>query len=170
MCYTKYFKHPKCGCWSVKISKPCKKGRNFDNCPSFENGIARNPKYHPQEEADKGRCPKHNKKGANRKKVQMVSGVKHGFRWGRGPNESDFGIDVLCGDPKGLRKKKKKTKSDSEGSDSEDSAEEESEEEESEEESSEEESSEEEEEGEEKRKWKTKKSEPKYQLMLCTVM
>ncbi len=162
MCYTKYFKHPKCGCWSVKLSKPCKKGRNFSNCPTFENGIARNPKYHPREEADKGTCPKHDKKGANRKKVQMVSGVKHGFKWGRGPNESDFGVDVLCGDPKGLRKKKKTT-SDSEGSDSEDSLEEESEEEESEEEESEEEEEEEEER-------KKKKSEPKYQLMLCTVM
>ena len=168
MCYTKYFKHPKCGCWSVKLTKPCKEGLNFSNCPTFENGIARNPKYHPQEEADKGKCPKHDKKGANRKKVQMVSGAKHGFKWGRGPNESDFGIDILCGDPKGLRKKKKKIQSDSESSDSEDSGEEESEESESEEESEEEE--EEEEGGEKKRKRKMKKSEPKVQLMLCTVM
>lgn len=162
MCYTKYFKHPKCGCWSVKLAKPCKKGRNFTNCPTFRNGIARNPKYHPAEEANKGKCPKHDKKGANRKKVQMVSGVEHGFRWGRGPNESDFGVDVLWGDAKGLRKKRKKTQSDSEGSSSEDSGEE------SDEDSSEKEE-EEEEEGEKKRKWKAKKSEPQYQLV-CSVM
>ena len=128
----------------------------------FENGIARNPKFHPQEEADKGKCPKHDKKGANRKKVQMVSGAKHGFKWGCGPNESDFGIDVLCGNPKGLRKKKKKATSDSEGSESEDSEEDESEEEESEEDD--------EEEGEEKRKRKPIKLERKNQVVLCTVM
>ncbi|KAK0515389.1 hypothetical protein JMJ35_002768 [Cladonia borealis] len=169
MCYTKYFKHPKCGCWSVKLTKPCKKGRNFANCPMFENGIACNPKSHPQEEADKGKCPKHDKKGANRKKVQMVSGAKHGFKWGCGPNENDFGIDVLCGDPKGLREKEKKATSDSEGSESGDS-EEESEEEEFEEEESEEESSEEEEEGKKKRKRKPIKLERKNQVVLCTVM
>ena len=131
----------------------------------FENGVARNPQFHPQEEAKKSKCPKHDKKGANRKKVQMVSGAKHGFRWGCGPNESDFGIDVLCGDPKGLRKNKKKAASDSEESESEDSEEDESEEEES-----EEEESEEEEEPEERRKRKPIKLERKTQVVLCTVM
>ena len=168
MCYTKFFKHPKCGCWSVKISKPCKKGRNFQNCPTFENGIARNPKNHPRQLAEKGKCPWHNKKGANRKKEQMVSGVKRGVRWGRGPNESDFGVDILCGDPKGLRKKKR-TLSDSEESDSDDSEEEDSEEESEEEEEEEEEGEEEDEEGKDKRK-KRRKSKPEYQVMLCTVM
>ena len=162
MCYTKYFKHPKCGCWSVKISKPCKKGRNFQNCPTFENGIARNPKNHPREVAKKGKCPWHNKKGANRKKEQMVSGVKRGVKWGLGPNEGDFGIDILCGDPKALRKKKRKPKSDSEESDSEDSAEEDSPEEDSEEKS--------EEEDEKEEGGKRSKSKPEYQVMLCTVM
>ena len=95
----------------------------------------------------------------------MVSGAKHGFRWGCGPNESDFGIDVLCGDPKGLGRKKKKATSDSEGSESEDSEEDESESEES-----EEEESEEEEEGEKKRKRKPIKLERKTQIVLCTVM
>ena len=135
----------------------------------FENGIARNPKFHPQEEADKGKCPKHDKKGASRKKVQMVSGAKHGFRWGCGPNESDFGFDVLCGDPKGLRKKEKKAASDSEGSESEDSEEDESDSEVSKEEESEEEESAEEE-GEKKRKGKPIKLERKARVVLCTVM
>lgn len=100
----------------------------------------------------------------------MVSGVKRGVRWGRGPNESDFGVDILCGDPKGLRKKKRtisdSEESDSEDSDSEDSVDEDSEEE-SEEEGEEEEEEEEEEKGERKRR---RKSQPECQVMFCTLM
>ena len=114
MCYTKFWKHPKCGCWSVELIIPCKKGLDFSNCPTFDDGIARNPKNHPKGAADEGQCPKHDKMNDyDGDKIRVVNCIQTGYRFGLGPNERDFGIDFLS--TKGVSKEKRKKEMKQEG-------------------------------------------------------
>lgn len=96
MCTTKFSKHPKCKHWSTEILNPCEEGKNFGNCKSFEEGRARNPKSCPREMAKEGECPKCDKKDDyDGDQIRMVKNVEYGYRFGLGPSEGDFGIDLL---------------------------------------------------------------------------
>ena len=89
MCITKLLKHPECGHWSCEIKEPCKEGRDFSNCPSFKNGIARNPAIYPQETAKEKTCPKCDKKDDyDGKKTRMIKKTVHATKIGYGPNVS----------------------------------------------------------------------------------
>ena len=109
MCKTKFSRHPKCKHWSVEITDPCAEDRNFGNCPKFYNGTALNPANHPRTNAEEEQCPKCDEGGEYAgDKIRMVKGVQTGYRFGLGPSESDFGVDLLR--PKGLYRTRRKKK------------------------------------------------------------
>lgn len=89
MCVTKFSKHPKCGHWSCEIKEPCQEGRDFFNCPSFNNGRARNPAKHSQETAKENTCPKCDKNNEyDGKKIRMIGKTVHATKIGFGPSVS----------------------------------------------------------------------------------
>lgn len=101
MCTAKLLKSPTCEHWWAEILKPCADDRNFGNCPSFQDGKARNLKTNPWTKAEKDTCPKCDKKGDyDSNATRMVKGIQYGYRWGTGPNKSDRGVDLLT--PGGL--------------------------------------------------------------------
>ena len=98
MCTTKFYKGPKCGHWWSELVTPCAEGRNFGNCPSFENGKARRLGSAPQAMAPEKSCPKCDKKNDyDGKKLRMISGVRKGIRVGMGPSRNDLGLDMFKG-------------------------------------------------------------------------
>ncbi|CAF9916740.1 hypothetical protein IMSHALPRED_003281 [Imshaugia aleurites] len=97
MCTTKLSKHPKCGHWSCEIKDPCKEGRDFSNCRSFTNGVARkwNSAKYPQEMAKEKTCPKCDKEDDyDGKKIRMVKKSVHATKVGCGPSRSDWGFNL----------------------------------------------------------------------------
>lgn len=89
MCITKLSKHSDCGHWSCEIKEPCKEGRDFSNCSSFTNGVARNAAKYAQELAKEKTCPKCDKNDDyDGKKIRMVKATVHATKFGFGPNVS----------------------------------------------------------------------------------
>ena len=90
MCITKLLKHPNCGHWSCEITKSCKEGRNFSNCPSFTTGAARRPAQYQEKIAKEKTCPKCDKKDDyDGKKIRMIKKSVHATKFGLGPNVSN---------------------------------------------------------------------------------
>ena len=97
MCITTFYKSPTCEHWWAEILKPCKKGRDFSNCPSFRNGMARNPRKYPRYKAEKDSCPKCDKEDDyDGDKVRVIKKVYRGFRFGLGPGKDSLGVDCRC--------------------------------------------------------------------------
>ncbi|KAK0661576.1 hypothetical protein QBC41DRAFT_235899 [Cercophora samala] len=95
MCKIVHYKDFHCGHrWAV-ITLSCYPGFGFDNCPSLFDGRA---KPYPQKVVAQGHlCPTCDLKGQyDRNYTRMVEKNKHGFRWGLGPNEQDWGRDITC--------------------------------------------------------------------------
>ncbi|KAI1501690.1 hypothetical protein F5X99DRAFT_408709 [Biscogniauxia marginata] len=98
MCHVAHFRSRNCGHHWLTIAQPCAPGRGFDTCPTFRDGVAREP---APEIAVSGPCPACCCCGAgagavyDRNAVRMVTEIKRRWRWGLGPSKGDFGVD--CG-------------------------------------------------------------------------
>ncbi len=96
MCSVQFWKSRRCRHRWVTIKKPCTDGRNFSNCPSFQDGRARTPRS-PGRWAPPGCCPVHDKKGDyDFDTIRVIDTVTRGVRLGAGPSRKDPGVDVLC--------------------------------------------------------------------------
>ncbi len=96
MCSVQYWRSPNCSHRWMTIKKPCAEGRNFSNCPSFEDRKARLASTRGRW-APRGSCPKHDKKGDyDTDTMRVISKVTYGVRLGDGPSRAGNGVDVVC--------------------------------------------------------------------------
>ena len=92
MCLVKQWESRPCRHRWVSLEKPCATDRNFSNCPSFSNKVARPESriYIPPA----GSCPKCDKKDDyDGEKVRMVDATVRGVKYGTGPSKSNTGVE-----------------------------------------------------------------------------
>ncbi|KAK4240683.1 hypothetical protein C8A03DRAFT_41795 [Achaetomium macrosporum] len=95
MCVVNHYRDFHCKHRWATIAVPCYPGMGFDICPGFVDGQIR--PLPPRLVAKGEPCPKCDLGGMyDRNQTRMVSEIRHGFRWGLGPNKSDPGCDITC--------------------------------------------------------------------------
>ncbi|KFA46629.1 hypothetical protein S40293_08207 [Stachybotrys chartarum IBT 40293] len=93
MCNITYFQHKKCKhVWAV-ITTPCGPGLGFMTCGTFGSGMTKDtPKFY---KSRKRPCPRCDLQGDyDRNNTLMVERMGWGVKWGLGPDENDWGVDL----------------------------------------------------------------------------
>ncbi|KAI0396096.1 hypothetical protein F5Y17DRAFT_456417 [Xylariaceae sp. FL0594] len=103
MCYTIHYTSRDCGHHWLAIQQPCWPGYGFNHCPTFGDGVAREPS--PEYEVP-GRCPACSSSssstrghgygygcGYDANLVRMIVDVRDRCRLGVGPSRGDPGFE-----------------------------------------------------------------------------
>ncbi|KAH7328830.1 hypothetical protein B0I35DRAFT_418469 [Stachybotrys elegans] len=96
MCSVTFFQHKKCKhAWAV-VTTPCGPGLGFSTCGSFGNGITKDtPKFYKTRARPCPRCDLHGV--YDRNVMLLVRNMGWGVKWGTGPDQNDWGLDIRMG-------------------------------------------------------------------------
>lgn len=96
MCTVQFWKSRTCGHKWLTIKKSCQEGRGFNNCPSFDPGLARVQRG-PSYWAPPGSCPEHDKKGEyDGNTMRMITHINYGVKLGSNPHPKSKGVEMIC--------------------------------------------------------------------------
>lgn len=96
MCTVQFWKSRTCGHRWLTIKKSCQEGRGFNNCPSFDPGLARGPRG-PTYWAPPGSCPEHDMKDEyDGNTTRMITHINYGVKLGSNPHPKSKGVEIIC--------------------------------------------------------------------------